>query len=90
MREYICEVCGLRGPMSAFQGECSPGWTHGRLNIVTPEPDRQNGIRRMLLHDAQRDIALERQSAVICNSDSVYEPGMRRTLWKLMVGSHAR
>jgi hypothetical protein len=46
--------------------------------------------RRILLADAQRDIALERQAAVVTNSPSVYEPGMRRIIWKLMVGSHAR
>lgn len=28
---YVCENCGRFGPMSAFQDECRPGWTHGRL-----------------------------------------------------------
>lgn len=34
---YVCENCGLLGSMSAFQEECTPGWTHGRLIRVTSE-----------------------------------------------------
>lgn len=28
---YVCPDCNHLGPMSSFQGECSPGWTHGAL-----------------------------------------------------------
>jgi hypothetical protein len=28
---YVCENCARLGPIEAFQDECSPGWTHGRL-----------------------------------------------------------
>lgn len=33
-RLYICENCGRLGPMTAFQDDCRPGWTHGRLQRV--------------------------------------------------------
>jgi hypothetical protein len=31
---YVCENCGRLGPMEAFQEDCRPGWTHGRLRRV--------------------------------------------------------
>lgn len=34
-RLYVCENCGRLGPMEAFQDDCRPGWTHGRLIRVT-------------------------------------------------------
>src|SRR5258708_2072347 len=34
---YTCENCGIRGPLSIFDGECKPGWIHGRL-IKDGEP----------------------------------------------------
>lgn len=30
-RWYACDNCGRVGPMSEFQDECKPGWTHGTL-----------------------------------------------------------
>lgn len=31
---YVCQDCGQVGPMADFQGECRPGWTHGRLGKI--------------------------------------------------------
>lgn len=31
---YVCENCGRLGPMRAFQDDCRPGLTHGRLRRV--------------------------------------------------------
>lgn len=35
MKLYVCENCGRLGPIpAAFEDECRPGWTHGRLHRV--------------------------------------------------------
>lgn len=28
---YVCENCGRLGPLSSFNDDCTPGWTHGRM-----------------------------------------------------------
>jgi hypothetical protein len=39
---YVCENCGRLGTMDAFQTDCTPGWTHGRLIKVTRVSVRQS------------------------------------------------
>ena len=51
------------------------------------DQERERANRAEILASAHSD--LERQAAALTGSPNYYEPGMRRTLWKLMVGSHA-
>lgn len=46
---YVCENCGRIGPMDAFQEECSPGWTHGRLVKVDVDRTDFDQLRRTVL-----------------------------------------
>lgn len=48
-RLYLCENCGRLGTMGAFQDECRPGWTHGRLHRVEQvRPEDHASIRQEL------------------------------------------
>lgn len=53
------------------------------------DQERERANRAAILASAHSDLAQERQSAALTGSQNYYEPGMRRTIWKLMVGSHA-
>lgn len=64
LAHYVCETCGLIGPMSDFQGVCAPGWTHGRLikvNLDSPVLLTARGavdiLRRVLSGGIIRDEA---------------------------------